>query len=309
MDVRNRVESRNFEKSVMFFTLAGSDLEDWHTRLLIRSLRAFGGSYRSCPVLIFTTRKETSQVSDHGLAGVEYIPLEVDQAQQNAYFASKVSACAQAERMASSTDQTLVWMGSRSLVTAPPRHFELHSKADVAIRPVHHRNIGVPINQPLDLFWRGIYDSVGLQNPPFSVETFVESQPIAPYFNTHLFAFDPSLGLMQAWLEHFSKLALDRDFQAGACADESHRVFLHQAVFSTLIAGRLENDRVRLLPPTYSYPLHMHAEVPEDIRPRSLNDLICPVYEGAFAYPSSLGELKAYDPLHSWLLKQGSASG
>ena len=307
MDGRDQVDSRNGESSVTFFTLACSDLEDWHARFLIRSLRAFGGSYQSCPVLIFTTRKELPATRAHDLAGVKYIPLEVDHALQGVYFTRKVSACAEAERMCSPGVRSLVWMGSRSLVLSTPHHFDLQTDADVALRPVHHRNVGALFAQPLDPFWRGIYDCVGLQQPPYRVETFVDALPIAPYFNTHLFAFNPSLSLMQAWLEHFQKLALDRDYQAGPCADEQHQIFLHQAVLSTLIASHLEEDRLRFLPPTYSYPLHMHAEVPEADRPESLNDLICPVYEGVFNYPLSLGGLEAQEPLHSWLKSQGAA--
>ena len=296
------------EQELTFFTLVRSDLDDWHARLLIRSLRAFGGSYRACTVLVFTTQPDAREARENTLHGVEYVPLDVDPALQNTYFANKVLACAEAERRIACGHQSMVWMGSRSIITAPPCKFSLHSEADIAIRPVHHQNIGLLAQQALDPFWRGVYDCVGLQAPPYSVESYVDSLSLMPYFNTHLFVIDPSIGLMGAWLEHFSTLALDPAFQTGPCADEAHRVFLHQAVLSALIAGRLEEDRVRILPPTYSYPLHMHGEVSEAIRPRSLNELHCPVYEGVFAYPSSMGALKAYDPLHSWLLGQGSAT-
>lgn len=52
-------------------------------------------------------------------------------------------------------------------------------------------------------------------------------------------------------------MVTDEAFQAGPCRDELHRIFLHQAILSTLVAKQLDWERVRLLPPEYNYPLNL----------------------------------------------------
>jgi hypothetical protein len=70
---------------------------------------------------------------------------------------------------------------------------------------------------------------------------------------------------------------------------------------SALVAKNLGRERIRLLPPEYSYPLHLHLQVPPARQPRRLNDLVCPVYEETFDYPASLNGLHVDEPLRSWL--------
>jgi hypothetical protein len=90
----------------------------------------------------------------------------------------------------------------------------------------------------------------------------------------------------------------DRPFQEGPCRDTLHRVFLHQAVLSTLVAEELGQEEIRLLPPEYSYPLHMHDQLPPERRARTLNDLVCAAYEEAIP----IDGLPIAEPLRSWLV-------
>ncbi|MBS3783950.1 MAG: hypothetical protein KGY78_05870, partial [Anaerolineae bacterium] len=86
-------------------------------------------------------------------------------------------------------------------------------------------------------------------------------------------------------------------FQAGPCSDALHKIFLHQAILSTLVARELAWERVRLLPPEYSYPLNLLDEIPPARRPATLNRLVTAVYEEAFPW----GETQLQEPLLSWL--------
>ncbi len=79
------------------------------------------------------------------------------------------------------------------------------------------------------------------------------------------------------------------------------RIFLHQAILSALAAKNLGRERIRLLPPAYSYPLHLHPQVPTGRQPGRLNDLVCPVYEDAFEFPVTFNGLQIDQPLRSWL--------
>ena len=133
-------------------------------------------------------------------------------------------------------DTTISCADADSLVVNAPRLFELGESCDAAFRPVHHQNIGSAADEPLDAFWKEVYRTVGLSNAPYTVESYVDSVSLRPYFNTHCFATRPSTGLCRAWWEHFQAMVSDARFQAGPCAGEMHKVFLHQAVLSTLVA-------------------------------------------------------------------------
>ena len=134
----------------------------------------------------------------------------------------------------------------------------------------------------------------------FSLESFVDLQRLRPYLNTHNFAFDPSIGLGRAWQAHLRALVADRAFRAGPCRDALHRVFLHQAILSTLVPKLLAWERVRLLPPGYSYPLNLLHEIPPQRRAPSLNSLVSAVYEDAFPWT----EIAVEEPLRSWLIER-----
>jgi hypothetical protein len=63
----------------------------------------------------------------------------------------------------------------------------------------------------------------------------------------------------------------------------------------------IEQERIRILPPEYSYPLHLHKQIRPERRATSLNDLVCPVYEGSFAYPGTVNDIEIEEPLKSWI--------
>jgi hypothetical protein len=284
-----------------FFTLVGTAQEERHARLLVESLRAHGGNLSHCPFWVF--RRDVGSAdparpshSYDGLEGVQVYPLDREGA-FSYYFAAKVRACAQAERLAGPHVRSLVWLNPQSLIVNPPVLFDLAPSFDTAFRTVHHRNVGSPAGEPLDAFWQGVYLAAGLDDVPFTLESYADKIEIRPYVNTHCFSIDPAVGLCQAWLERFQAMVADRAFQAGPCRDELHQVFLHQAVLSALLTKTLDRERIRLLPPEYSYPLHMHDQVPVDRRAQALNDLVCPVYEEEIP----LDGISVREPLRSWL--------
>jgi hypothetical protein len=279
-------------------------------RLLVDSLRTFGGPLCDCPVWILEMRPQAAPCGDLAGPGIYVMRLEVPEAFPRYYFTYKVYAWAQAEEWAEPSMQSLVWLNPECLVLRPPMHFELAPPLGAAFRPVHIRNVGNPAGEALDLFWQGVYRAVGLDAAGYTVESYVDTQKIRPYYNTHLFALAPGLGIGRAWLQAFETLVQDEAYhayQATACADELHQIFLHQAVLSALLAKQLGPERIRVLPAEYSYPLHLHGDVPLARQPRSLNQLVCPVYEGAFHYPETLAGLEVEEPLAAWLREQATS--
>jgi len=285
-----------------FLLMFRSEVGEQLARTVIESLRTFGGPLRDSAVWAFVLDADRASHALHGIEGVRSFPLALEEGCPPYPFAEKVYACARAEEMAGPDVRCLVWLSLDCLIVNPPVLFDLGpapgvAPADAAFRPVHHQNVGSPANEPLDDFWRGIYRALGVDEMPYTVESFADAQIMRPYFNTHCFAFNPATGLGQAWWKHFKAMASDQAFQAGPCRDELYQIFLHQATLSTLVAKQLDWDRVRLLPPEYNYPLNLLGKMPSDRRALTLNSLVNAVYEDAFPWT----EIEVQEPLRSWL--------
>jgi hypothetical protein len=278
---------------LMFRTEAGERL----ARIVVDSLRAFGGPLSHSPVWALLLDPARAPGALAGAAGVERIPLALPEAYRGYPFADKVAACARAEELAGPEVRSLVWLSLDSLIVSPPLLFDLGPAMDAAFRPVHLRNVGSPAGEPLDDFWAGVYRALDVDDLPYTVESFLEGQPLRPYLNSHCFAFNPARGLGRAWWEAFQVMANDQAFQAGPCHDDLRRIFLHQAILSTLVASLLAWERVRLLPPEYNYPLHLLDDMSPALRAPTLNSLVTAVYEDAFPWSA----IDVQEPLRTWL--------
>lgn len=292
----------------VFLTLVRTISERTCARILIESIRSFGGAMSQYPLWLFEADRERAPCKNLESASVHVIPLSVPEAVRHYYFGDKVYACARAEEMANLQVQTLIWIDPSCLVIRPPLLFNLDPSHDAAVRPVHIRNVGLHQMEPLDGFWRKVYEVVGVEDLQTTVETFVGGQRIRSYFNSHAFAVDPSNGLLAQWFEHFATLVGDQAFQLNACQDELHQIFLHQATLSALLVTSLDLKRMRILPPDYNYPYNLHQSVPEDRRALALNDLVCIAYEDRSLDPNVVDDIDIREPLRSWLADHVASS-
>ena len=287
----------------VFLTLVRSTRERERARLLIDSIHTFGGDFCDCPIWLFEANPPKAPCKSLEGARVQVLPLHVPDTVRRYDFGDKVYACAQAESSAASV-QSLIWADPAFLFIQPPLLFDLGVSFDAAVRPVHIRNVGLLATEPLDGFWKKIYEMVGVQDIQAAVESFVDAQYIRAYFNSHAFAVNPSKGLLRRWFNCFEALVCDQAFQLTCCQDERHQVFLHQAVLSSLIATMLDPQRVRILPPGYNYPYNLHPSIPPDRRAHSLNDLVSTAYEERQLNPSVMDDIDVHEPLRSWLSAQ-----
>jgi hypothetical protein len=283
-------------------SLISSKQEQPAVRMLIDSIRSFGGTMAGYPILLFERLPGAADPWRGGRTDVKVLPLIVPDAVEGYPLAAKVYACARAEDRAREWGlRTLVWIDPACLVVNPPVLFDFGDRVDAALRPVHIQNVGLPAAAPLDEYWHKVYEAVGVRDIGATVESFVDRRPLRAYFNTHAFAVAVAKGLMREWYDVFAALVGDEDFQSGACNDESHKVFLHQAVLSALIAAAVDWDRVRILPPEYNYPYNLHDSVPTDRRARVLNDLTTVVHEDRSLDPAAISDIELREPLRSWL--------
>ncbi len=281
--------------TIRFFTVFKGEEDGSRVRLLIESLRRFGGDMKDCPVWIFGTESGTPE-DFSGLRNEEFFPLHIENEFLQNPLSEKVFAGAQAEERAGAEVQSLVWVSANCLIADPPVLFGLDLSVDAALRPVHLKNIGSLAEDPLDGYWQGIYQAAGIASAPFSVESFVDGRILRPYFNTHCFSVNPAKGILSAWRDYFRRLVSDKGFQSEFCRDELHPIFLHQAILSVLFVQRLGEKRIRGLPPVYGYPLHLQGQIPESRRVHILNRMACAVYEE----PDDLNLVEVEEPMRAW---------
>ncbi len=286
---------------VLLLTLVRNAGEGERARMLVDSIRSFGGDLSHCEVWLFEADARAGSSESYESSNIRILPLHAPDQLGRYYFADKVYACARAEEMVDRRIRTLIWIDPGCLIIQPPGLFRLGRSFDAAVRPVHIRNVGLSTTEPVDGFWRRVYEVVGVRDVQTSVESFVDRQHIRAYFNSHAFSINPSVGLLQRWLECFETLVLDKAYQTRCCHDELHRIFLHQAVLSALLATSQEQGRIRVLPPSYSYPYNLHQSVPLERRAPTLNELVSITYEDRSLDPAVVDDISICEPLRSWL--------
>jgi len=291
------------QKQTVFMTWIRKAWQRDHARTLIGSIRTFGGELNKCPIWIFEV--DPDHVSCSSLEGedIHVFSLEVPEILMNYYYGDKVFACAQAEMMVDSTVRSLILLATENLIIRPPMLFDIRDSQDVAVRPVHIKNVGLSYDEPLDDYWRGVYSAIGIDDVVPTVESYVDRKRLRAYFNSAAFSINPAKGLLNQWLKYFQELVNDREYQESTCQDDWHKVFLHQAVLSTLIAGVQTAGGVRILPPDYIYPYNLHTSVQVERRAEVLNDLTSIYYEDRILDPDQMTDVIIQEPLRSWLKK------
>lgn len=290
--------------SLRFFTGIADPAQIHPVRLLIASLRAFGGEISQAHFWVFATKGVQESCVELTGEGIEVQPLDIPESIRGYLFDEKVTACARAEELCGAGVSSLVWIDPQCLILQPPLLFDLGSDYDAAVRPVHIRNVGSSAGEPPDSYWQAIHQAAGVSAVEWTIESFIDRQRLRAYFNSHAFAVKPQKGLLRRWQALFTDRVNHAEFQQACCQDEPHRVFLFQALLSTLLATELEPARIRILPPAYNYPYHLHGRVPAERRPAALDDLVCLTYEERSIQPAEMTDIAMGAALREWLEKQ-----
>jgi hypothetical protein len=283
-------------------------------KALIECIRTWGGEYRESPIYVVVTDPGYLE-GDFDGKNVTRVPLEIAEPVRSFPYAVKARAAAAVEALVAGKVRTLAWFDPETLLFGPPREMDLGDGIAAAVAPVQFINTGQPPEAPVDAYWGGIYKRVGLDpGRAFTVETRVDRRTVRAYLNCGMFAVRPERGLLREWARIQDDLLGDAEYMKAAITDAVHRTFLHQAIVTALIVARLERRQIRFLSSAYNYPLFCHGvdfspgtggryRVPEDMRPKRLNDLVTVFYEGLFRSHPDWEDLipPAGEPLRSWL--------
>jgi len=294
------------KKAAMALVLSVQVPEDVRSaRVLVKSLRTFGGEFATIPVYLFVHDPEKSYADRVKIEGVTTIPLNLEPDAAAYPFARKVYACAQAERILAGCVKTIVYLDNECLVLSPPREWTLAPGKEVALCPVFLVNrIGIPPGHPLDPFWETIYRETGTDPATIpTIHTLVDQSPIRFYINCQIVPVRPELGIFREWERVFTRLLRNGEFQIQSCADPLHQIFLHQAVLSAVIGAKIPQMKIHWFSPGNSYPLPQHQKLPVTRKLARMNDVVTMLLDTLPTQrPDWIDTMPCDEPLRSWIV-------
>ena len=255
--------------------------------LLAESIRSFGGKLATCPVWFMFPEidKSLTSRSQERLEAldIKLIPFEVETDLQNFFFGVELTALGLAETLAEKQTNLLAWLDSNTILLHEPERFLLPDNIQLAYKPVHHRLLGSKFDQPIDPFWKEIYQYCQVpQERIFSMHPMVEDIRMRPYFNAGLLVIRPQQGLLRHWLNKFLELYKMPALQSHYQKDPRYKIFIHQAVLSGVILNQYDRAEILELPDSYNYPAHLWQQDKTSRRPASFNEMITLRHEGFY---------------------------
>lgn len=283
--------------------------DERRARVLVRSLRVFGGELAGCPVwaMIAPGQEPISDTAQAELAdlGVRLVPFETDPDALAFSLAGKVYAAAAAEEEAAGHTRRLAWLDIDTLFIQEPSALLTSESVQLAYCPVHHRLIGSLYDAPLDDFWALVYERCEVPaERVFSMQTIVDEATIRSYINAGHLVVPPDLSLLAAWRAQFEALYRDPAFVAFYERHALYQVFVHQAILVGVLLARLDPAAMQELPRNYNYPLHLYDDHDAARRPAAINELVTCRYESVFDTAGWGERLPITGRLKTWLAEQ-----
>ena len=229
-------------------------------RVLVESLRRFGGRYAAAPVWVYAPA-EVVWSGDPDLKAIRGLGATVEAMvvpKAAAWYpaAGWVFAAAAAEDAAKSVAAELVWMAFDTVVLDEPAALVLPAGKSLGYTPVFHRNVGLLADAPLDAYWTRAYEVTGADPAKaFAMTTPADGEAIRTYIQAGCLAVRPERGILRAWRDAFNAVAADPAIRAMAEADKPHRTFVFQVALSTSVLARLTREEMMELPATVNYPV------------------------------------------------------
>ena len=242
--------------------------------LLFDSIRRYAGRFRDCPLYALSPRAGHAISTDARRRldelGVVYVETILNTECPEYGSANRVAAAAHIEE--TRPHEILVILDSDTLFLREPSEFILPPDVDVAVRPVDLKGMStVGPSDAFDIYWQDLCRCccVDYDQLPWT-ESFVDRQRIKATYNAGLVVVRGNLGIMRRWAQFFFEsvrrgirpYSNRESFRAGAGWVEPAAANLwgsNQAALS--LATWSTTRRVRELPPTYNYPLHLHDRI------------------------------------------------
>lgn len=260
--------------------------------LLCETIRLRAGRYASVPIYSFQprpgpalaprTRRRFAEL------GVIHIEAPFNCCLPNFGMANKPHVAAWAEAFL--PHGTLVILDSDSLVLAEPEEFALTPDERVAVTPEPFKVAGTSDDDENAAMWDAYESHLGIDRPRRYVTTLIDRERIRGYYNSGLVVVRRELGLMRLWHDVMESIAT-----SGHVPPDSRAVFTEQIAL-TLALAKLGMEP-RVLPTSYNYQIAWHDQLPDDVRARSLDDVVVAHYHRRLDEPTTRNPLTLIEGL------------
>ncbi len=298
----------NIIPNLAFITCIEAGYLEAQSLLLYESIRYYGGRFKECPIYAISPRVgyKISSSTKRRLEelSVEYLDLDLNRDFPDYPYGNKTFVCAYIEN--NKQHNFLVFLDSDTLFFREPKQLELEDSYDVAVRPVSWKTICTSGSKddPYDNYWHLLckhchvdYDTIPL------IKTFLQGAVIKACYNAGLVAVRANRGIFSQWENHFIS-----SLRQGIEPEKGNLWGSDQSTLSTAIWGTTE--RVKILEPTYNYPIRTIGEKQHLLQFNSFHDLVHIHYHGMFNREKlSVNPLLQTDfnmdaNLKSWLLER-----
>jgi len=251
---------KNMDKVELIICTERGYLESM-ARLLIYSLREFGGEFKDIPVYSYQPRKKykisKETVSFFDKHNVEYVDLNLNTEFDFYPLANKPLTCAHRER--NTHAKILIFLDTDTFILREPCDFNNFNGADVILRPVDTKNIGKDKFHDHNVFyWDKLYSLLDVRICR-TVTSTVDKKEILEYYNSGQIVSQTDNDLFTAWEDNFIKT------MRSGLRPHKRLFYLEQSVFAATVA-QLELE-VQLADENYNFPVHLFDSITgEDCR-------------------------------------------
>ena len=225
------------------------------SKLLVASLREFGGDFKDTPIFSYQPRKEF-KISQETIDffeknNVEYVDLELNKEFSHYPFANKILASAHREQHTNA--EILIFLDSDVFFFNEPKEFADFGDADLILRPVDIKNIGAEnLDDKNAIYWKKLYNLLGVKTRR-KVSTTVTNVSIWEYYQGGHVATLKKNDFCRTWHENFIKV------MAAEIMPDQGISFVEQSVLAATVSQMELN--VKKFAKEYNYPLHMENEI------------------------------------------------
>jgi hypothetical protein len=245
---------------IVFTTFIELKEELLSLKVMVESLRTFGGKYKNAPVWIYTTNElmasESEALAKFASLNVEFRASQAPQDATWFFLARKVFAAAQAESDTEGKAAILARLDTDTIFIQEPDEYILPESKSLGYRPVFHRNINPLYSEPLDEYWARAYQIMDInESTAFPMVTPADGDTIRPYFQAGCIVVRPKQGILRKWAEMFAVLYQDSVIKELCKQDQRKRIFTFQVALTGAILNNLDRSEMIEFSDRINYPI------------------------------------------------------
>ncbi|WP_243439855.1 hypothetical protein [Fundidesulfovibrio soli] len=273
---------------------------EWKSRLLVRSIRKFGGRVKDTYIVSYSPRSgklpSCACQDEFDMLNVQMVFEPLNKDFESYGLANKIVALAHAEKTL--PFRPLLFLDSDKVILREPSVLLGLGGRTFAARPVDVRNCGAAdFDSGNGGYWKSIHCACGVSSYRY-VETTIEREVIVEYYNSGMIFASANMKLLGAWLQNFRKVW--HSCSRPSCGD----FFVEQSVLASTVSSLCDN--VFILPDTYNVPIHLYGCFPHSDWRARLSQCVSVHYHGVFDRGVFLDTLKTFGSMldadkYDWL--------